>query len=289
MSHRPPKRHPRASHAHRAPPGLVARDDSDCISSDPAETVTDRLNKAFESGGQGYKLQLCPGETYTLTDTIFYTAPGQELSTAGYPTGDERATLVVNGPVMNGQGHTTAVDGTCPNCGGVRLRNVQINGTRGGASPTGGGANIEMGGSNSDQLIEYVRSYDPRSWSCLHVAEGGDTCSSITVQNNDIGPAGVDVFQQWADGISVACRNSIVRNNVVHNPTDGGIVIFGSPGTQVYNNTIEVHNVSRLLSSTRSGIQYFPETTARLTLSVRAACLGKSNPRCGRDRPLLAC
>lgn len=36
-----------------------------------------------------------------------------------------------------------------------------------------GGANIEMGGSNSGQLIEYVHSHHPRSWSCLHIAEGG--------------------------------------------------------------------------------------------------------------------
>ena len=44
---------------------------------------------------------------------------------------------------------------------------TKINGTRSGASPTNGGANIEMGGANSGQLVEYVRSFDPRSWSCL--------------------------------------------------------------------------------------------------------------------------
>lgn len=121
---------------------------------------------------------------------------------------------------------------------------VQINGTRAGAPPTGGGANIEMGGSNSDQLIEFVHSYDPRSWSCLHVAEGALSCNNVTVQNNDIGPCGSDAFQQWADGISVSCRSAVVRNNLVMDPTDGGIVVFGSPGTLVYNNTIWVVNVS---------------------------------------------
>lgn len=95
----------------------------------------------------------------------------------------------------------------------------QINGTRLGASPTGGGANIEMGGGNSNQLIEYVRSFDPRSWSCLHIAEGPFTCNNATVQHNDIGPCGSDVFQEWADGISVSCQNSLVRNNTVNNPT----------------------------------------------------------------------
>ena len=76
-----------------------------------------------------------------------------------------------------------------------------------------------MGGSNSNQLIEYVRSFDPRSWSCLHIAEGALSCNNVTVQNNDIGPCGSDAFQEWADGISVSCQNSLVRNNLVENPT----------------------------------------------------------------------
>ena len=125
---------------------------------------------------------------------------------------------------------------------------MQINGTRLGAPPTSGGANIEMGGSNANQIIEYVHSFDPRSWSCLHVDQGNLSCSNVTVQNNDIGPSGSDLFQQWADGISVACRNSLVRNNMVNNPTDGGIVLFGSPGTRVENNTIWVETVRPLFS-----------------------------------------
>jgi parallel beta-helix repeat protein len=120
----------------------------------------------------------------------------------------------------------------------------KINGSRNGGTPINGGGNIEMGGPNSNQVIEYVHSYDPRGWTCLHVTEGALNCNNVTVQNNDVGPAGSDSFQQWADGISVSCRNSIVRNNMVKNPTDGGIVLFGSPGTQVYNNTIWVVNVS---------------------------------------------
>ena len=56
---------------------------------------------------------------------IFFAAPNQEISTLGYPTDNSRATLVVSGPVTNSQSHTTAVDGTCPNCGGAKLRNIQ--------------------------------------------------------------------------------------------------------------------------------------------------------------------
>ena len=76
-----------------------------------------------------------------------------------------------------------------------------------------------MGGSNSNQLIEHVRSFDPRSWSCLHIAEGALSCNNVTVQNNHIGPCGSDEFQQWADGISVSCQNSLVSQNFIENPT----------------------------------------------------------------------
>ncbi|KAI9063337.1 hypothetical protein FKP32DRAFT_1592598 [Trametes sanguinea] len=226
------------------PTELHARDD--CEPADPLNTLTDRLNTLLNSSGPGYILPLCPSVQYFIQAPILFAAQDQEISTVGYPTGDERATLVVAGPVANGQGHTTAVDGTCQNCSGVKLRNIQINGTRAGAPPTSGGANIEMGGSNSNQLIEYVRSFDPRSWSCLHIAEGALSCNNVTVQNNDIGPCGSDAFQQWADGISVSCQNSLVRNNLVNNPTDGGIVLFGSPGTLVENNTIWVENMTLL-------------------------------------------
>jgi parallel beta-helix repeat protein len=239
----------------------VPRAASTCEPADPSNTLTDRLNTLLNSSGSGYVLSLCPSTQYLIQAPILFASPNQEISTLGYPTDNSRAVLVVNGPVSNGTGHTTAVDGTCANCGGVRLRNVQvnmdpsslplalifnsqINGTRAGAPPTTGGANIEMGGPNSGQLIEYVHSYDPRGWSCLHVAEGSLNCNNTTVQNNDIGPAGSDLFQQWADGISVACSNSLVRNNMVNNPTDGGIVLFGSPGTRVENNTIWVETVS---------------------------------------------
>lgn len=227
-------------------PDLSRRADGNCVLPDPANTVTDRINTLLNSSGAGYILQLCPGNQYFIQAPILFAAPQQEISTLGYPTGDDRATLVVNGPVANGQGHTTAVDGTCSTCSGVKLRNIQINGTRAGAPPTQGGANIEMGGQNSDQLIEYVHSFDPRSWSCLHIQEGALNCNNVTVQNNDVGPCGSDAFQEWADGISMSCLNSVVRNNMINNPTDGGIVLFGAPGTQVYNNTIWVVNQTLL-------------------------------------------
>ncbi len=58
------------------------------------------------------------------------------------------------------------------------------------------------------------------------------------MSNNDIGPAGQATSGQWADGITFACRNSMVSGNTITDATDGGIVIFGSPGSVVENNTI---------------------------------------------------
>lgn len=219
---------------------------SSCEPPDPANTITDRLNTLLNSSGPGYILRLCPGMQYRVQAPISFAAPDQEISTLGYPTGDERATLVVSGPFADGMSHTTAIDATCSTCSGIVIRNLQVDGTRNGAPPLSGGANIEMGGDNSGQVVEYVHSFDPRSWSCLHVAEGTLKCNNATVQNNDIGPCGSDAFQQWADGISVSCRSSVVRNNLIQGPTDGGIVIFGSPGTQVYNNTIWILNQTLL-------------------------------------------
>lgn len=69
---------------------------------------------------------MCPGVQYHIQAPILFNAQDQEISTVGYPTDDTRATLVVSGPVANGQGHTTAVDGTCQNCSGVKLRNIQV-------------------------------------------------------------------------------------------------------------------------------------------------------------------
>ncbi|KAF6758857.1 hypothetical protein DFP72DRAFT_1064370 [Ephemerocybe angulata] len=213
-----------------------------CEPAEPSDTVTDRLNTALQNGGQDFTLYLCPNERYLIQAPILFAHPRQEISTAGYPTGEERAMLVVVGPVANGKGHTTAVDGSCSNCDGVKLRNVQIDGTRGDSTPTDGGGNIEMGGDNSDQLVEYVRSFNPRSWTCLHVAEGPLSCNNVTIQNNDIGPCGIDTFQQWADGVSLSCKNSVVRNNMIMGATDGGVVVFGSPGSLIENNTIWVTN-----------------------------------------------
>ena len=58
------------------------------------------------------------------------------------------------------------------------------------------------------------------------------------MENNQIGPAGTSDNLQWADGISFTCTNSVVTNNVITDATDGGIVVFGAPGSVIEGNTI---------------------------------------------------
>ncbi|KAG9015555.1 hypothetical protein FRB94_000160 [Tulasnella sp. JGI-2019a] len=221
---------------------LQERQASTCFPLNPANTVTDRLNAALNAtGATGLAIQLCADTNYNITAPIKFAYPNQQITTLGFPGLDlsHRATLTVSGSrAGDGTGHTTAVDGSCANCTSVAIRYIQIVGNRAGAGPITGGANIEFGGANQNQVIEYVHSRDPRSWSCLHVAEGPFTCANTLIQNNDIGPCGTDAFQEWADGISLSCKLSIVQNNVVTGATDGGIVIFGSPGSHIHNNTI---------------------------------------------------
>ncbi|KIO32779.1 hypothetical protein M407DRAFT_13820 [Tulasnella calospora MUT 4182] len=211
-----------------------ARQTPSCFPIDPQDTIADRINAALSApGATGFSLKLCPDTNYPISAPIKFAFPNQEITTQGFPGLDlsHRATITVNGPInADGTGHTTAVDGTCENCISVALRYVQIQGNRG-SGPVVGGANIEFGGNNQNQVIEWVHSEKPRSWSCLHVAEGPFTCANALIQNNDIGPCGSDDFQQWADGISLSCKGSNVFNNTIIGATDGGIVVFGSPGS----------------------------------------------------------
>ncbi|ORY25919.1 hypothetical protein BCR39DRAFT_542550 [Naematelia encephala] len=199
-------------------------------------TDTDGLQSLLTAGGANYTLQLCAGKVYNLSLPLNFTATEQEISTEGYPTDDTRATLLVGGFNV-----TSAIQATDQGRDGCKLRNIQINGNRG-DNPiyTAPSANIEMGGANSNQLIEYVKSYDPRGWSCMHIAEGQFNCNNMTIQHNDIGPCGSESFQQWSDGISLSCMSSLVQNNTIVDATDGGIVVFGAPFSIVRNNTIHV-------------------------------------------------
>ncbi|MBM7787364.1 right-handed parallel beta-helix repeat-containing protein [Tenggerimyces flavus] len=200
------------------------------------------INKALV--GAGKKVFLCAGAVFKLSAPVKFTAPRQELATKGLPTGSTRATLR-----LNAAGITTAVDGNGQS--GIVLQNVQVDGNRAALGRKAGNALVQLGGNVADQVVRKSLIREPRSWSALHLFEGTVTssvpgCQRAQVVDNEIGPAGLDSPSgQWADGISLACGSSTVRGNTITDATDGGIVVFGAPGSVIEQNTIVA--VSRVL------------------------------------------
>lgn len=218
---------------------------SACLGSSATDTD---INSAFFYGGAGTTVSLCAGATINLSNPVVFTAASQELSTEGYPTDDTRATLVVTG-----SNQANAVTTTCGACDFSSIRNIQVNGQRPSLGyMSTGAALIEVGGSNNGQVVDNVHTYEPRGWSALHIIEGNLDCTNTTISNNQVGPSGNSPsgsaqFRkrdsstpagQWADGISLSCSNSVVRDNVITDATDGAIVIFGAPGSHIHHNTI---------------------------------------------------
>jgi len=177
---------------------------------------------------------LCPGAVFNLTAPVMVVADGQRIYTAGHPTDDTRATLRI---VSASQ--TAAV--VMRDYSGVVLSNVIIDGNRRHLGPRSGDALVYAGGYADGQVIRDTRIMNTRSWSSLHLIQGhssSQACTNALVEDNEIGPAGTSDELLWADGISLACSNSTVRRNLIVDATDGGIVIFGAPGSLVEHNTI---------------------------------------------------
>ena len=215
-----------------------------CLASGDETTINSAL-----SGPTGIAA-LCPGAVFDLRGPVVFTRDGQQLYTAGFPTGSTRATLRVASPslvtALMLRGRNRAV-----------LSHVIVDGNRTQLGPAPGGeALIMMGGVASGQRVEYVRAFEPRGWTCLHAWEGdGLACTNATIAHNEFGPAG-QPNGEWADGISLACRNSQVHHNTITDATDGGIVIFGAPGSVVAGNTVRA--VSRALLGGIAMVDYGP-------------------------------
>ena len=175
---------------------------------------------------------LCQGAVFDLRGPIVFTRDGQQLYTAGLPTGSTRATLRIVSPsvatalVLTGRSR-------------ARVSHVIVDGNRTalGRMP-GGEALIAMGGDASGQQVEHVHAFEPRGWSCIHLREGDrGVCTGATIAHSAFGPAG-QADGTWADGISLACSSSLVHHNTITDATDGGIVIFGASGSVVAGNTV---------------------------------------------------
>lgn len=216
--------------------------DAACISSGSGS----KIQAALQNPGDIAKL--CQGAVFDVTSTIKLTQPNQVIRTQGTATGNARALLRAVPPLA------TVIDGR--NMSGVEILRLRIDGRRGSANRAGD-ALIRLGGVATGQRIARTKAWDPRGWSILHIAEGsGLPCSGAIVTHNELGPAGRDRQNQWADGISLACQDSLVKNNTIIDATDGGIVIFGAPGSTVESNTIRAE--TRTLLGGINMVDYLP-------------------------------
>jgi parallel beta-helix repeat protein len=204
---------------------------SACIRSGSDATIQAALT------GPGAVASLCPHSVFRLSNTITFTAPHQVIQTKGLPVGPAQAKLEVVGRTL-----ATAIAGQ--NESYVTIRNIQISGERQQLGfVVNGGALMEMGGNAIGQTIEHVYAHNTRSWSSLHLIEGSRRtppgCEHAKVLDNTIGPAGTPgPGFRWADGISMACGDTLVEGNKITDATDGGIVLFGAAGSTVRDNTI---------------------------------------------------
>ncbi len=209
-----------------------------------AQTLKSSVGRCIPSGdetainaaltGPGAKAMLCPHAVFEIANSIVLSADGQELATLGSPSKQSQAVIRVAGGELATAIYSRASD--------INIHHLVVDGARAafGRLATGG-ALIEIGGDVNDIVVDHVRALDPRGWSTLHVIEGELKCRGARVTNNVIGPAGAP-NGAWADGISFSCRDGFVAHNSIVDASDGGIVIFGSPGTVVENNVIKTQN-----------------------------------------------
>ena len=193
---------------------------------------------------RGENLLLEPGKLYLVKQPLRFRARGQKISTDRAAHLSDFAILRIADPkcgqVVNGNGMD-----------GVILERVLVDGNRYELSvlrpEDGGGAElVHFGGEGTkDQVVRNCVLMNTRTWSTLKVQEG---CIHITVESNLILGAGTDPRGNgrdlregpWfcSDGISCAGRQTVIRDNLIFDPTDGAIVLFGAPGTVAEDNVI---------------------------------------------------
>ncbi|KAL1412889.1 hypothetical protein Q8F55_000638 [Vanrija albida] len=225
--------------------GRSSKHDRTCLPSGD-ETA---INQALSAGGRGTTVSLCPGSVHRLQAPVVFTAPQQTLNTAGgLKDGRDRAMLVVEG-----KDQAVAIFADCKACSYATIDGLIVDGNRPQLLRVPkGGALIEVGNADG-QAVTNCRLYEPRGWSALHIREGDNlNCRKAYIANNEIGPCGeewddeydgvVELEPSWgnprADGISLACKESIIEGNTVFDTTDGAIVLFGSSGSEVRDNTV---------------------------------------------------
>ncbi len=195
----------------------------------------------------GKDLVLMPGRVYELTETLRYTTKGQKIYTEGAEFPAQYATLRIANPKLMMLVNGSEIED-------LRLEHVVCDGNR---YTLGTVPKPPMGGGGQPPLVFFGRPgghravvrenvfMSTRTWATLKVHGGADDC---LVENNLVLGAGVDargngreaneVPFNWGDAISVAAAKTVIRNNLIIDPTDVGVVLYGAPGSRVEGNVI---------------------------------------------------
>jgi len=208
-----------------------------------ANPVTKQLQEILD---KGVDLVLEREKIYDIDATLQLKSRGQRIYTDDVTRIEDFATLRVVNPelvtILNAEG-----------LAGIAVKNIRFDGNRHNLRPKDGIVAmvpfISMGKKGGDdQAIENCIITNARcsgGWAAIHVHE---YAFRTVIQNNIIFASGVDVLGNgrspleypfgWGDGISVAARNSIVRNNLIVDAADEGVMVQGAPGTIVENNVV---------------------------------------------------
>jgi hypothetical protein len=196
---------------------------------DDAQQIMDELNA-------GRHAVLCTNTTWILNKSIVFPTSAHDLYiyTDTFPHDNTRATLSLQTSTTNCA--VRANEGQ-PN---VQLRNLIIDGS-GGTCTTCDHPLVWFGGASaSGQIVDSCLLKGAHGWTHLVFERGNDPgCTAAQVTNNEIGPMGGSyVPNGHTDGLSLQCANSTVFYNYIHDFNDGGIVVFGAPGSDIWGNDI---------------------------------------------------
>ncbi len=208
-----------------------------------ANDLTRQLQEVLDSGAD---LVLEKGRVYEIDTTLVMKSKGQSIYTKDVKSIRDYATLRVVHPAL-----LTII--CAEGVSDVLIRDVHLDGNRDNMRPSNGKVPmkpfISLGKKGGDdQSIKNCIITNARcsgGWAAIHVHEHA---FRTTIQDNIIFGSGVDVLGNgrsaseypfaWGDGISVAARASLVKNNLIIDATDEGIMVQGAPGTKVMNNVI---------------------------------------------------
>ena len=193
-------------------------------------------------------LLLEKGGVYKISETLRFKKPGQKITTKDAVHISDYATLRIAGPDL-----MQILDGA--RLDNISLENVIVDGNRYELSIvpkdslTGGGGQpplLFFGGNGAEgQIVRNNVFMSTRTWATVKIHEGSD---GVIVEGNiflgaGVGPRGNGREEKekpfnWGDCVSCAARNSIIRNNLIIDPTDVGIVLYGAPGSVVKDNVV---------------------------------------------------